>query len=95
ISDNVNFIPWLQKDPLKAKPTLSNLNQLKSDQTTPINEGAVTTEDIVAFKATLVSPVNSQVKLEVELRQFTKPFAGNFASRVVGQLVSGKTINYV
>lgn len=75
VSDNVNFIPWLLQSPLNP-PTISNLGQFKSDATTIISEGQTTTEDIVVFKGTLNSPVNNQVKLEVELRQFSEPFTG-------------------
>jgi len=41
VSDNVLFIPWLQTDPTKppvVRPSVSNLNQFKSDGITGINE---------------------------------------------------------
>ena len=55
VSDNVDFIPWLTSDPLLVNnsPILANLNQLKSDATTPIPENGITQEQAVVFKAVL------------------------------------------
>jgi len=57
-------------------PTISNLNQYKSDGITTINEEGITTESTVIFKAVVSDPDNDQVKLEVELRGFDEPFTG-------------------
>lgn len=63
-------------------PTISNLNQFKSDIQTEIAEGGITTESspndptkgIVVFRATVIDPDNDQVKLQVELKEFNQPF---------------------
>ncbi len=57
-------------------PTFSNLNQYKSDELTIIDEGRITTESTVIFKAMVSDPDNDQVKLQIELRQITEPFTG-------------------
>lgn len=59
-------------------PTVSDLKQLKSDGTTPITEGAVTTENEVVFQGTVTHPESSSAKLQVELREAGQPFTGAF-----------------
>ena len=76
VSDNVLFIPWLLRDPTKVKPSISNLGQFKSDGATVINEGGITTEDVVVFKATVFIPNGINLKLQVELKEFSQPFSG-------------------
>ncbi len=76
VSDNVNFIPWLEFDPTKPHPSLLNLGQFKSDGLTEISESAITTEDNVMFRVKVNSPANNQVKLQVEIKEFLQPFNG-------------------
>ena len=59
---------------INQPPTISNLNQYKSDGVTSISEGAITTESTVVFKATLSDPDNDQVKLQVELKEKDQDF---------------------
>ncbi|PIS39617.1 MAG: hypothetical protein COT33_01040 [Candidatus Nealsonbacteria bacterium CG08_land_8_20_14_0_20_38_20] len=60
--------------PINQPPTISNLNQYKSDGTTLISEGAITTEDTTVFKATLFDPDNDKVKLQIELKEYAQAF---------------------
>ncbi|MBU4502326.1 MAG: C40 family peptidase, partial [Nanoarchaeota archaeon] len=76
VSDNVLFIPWLQTDPTKEKPFVSNLNQFKSDGITAINERDITTEDIVVFKAMVSRQGGGDVKMQVEMKEFSQSFDG-------------------
>ena len=64
-------------------PTVSELQQLKSDGTTPINEGAVLTEPTIIFKARLNDLENDSVKLQVELRKTDEPFNENDLSGLI------------
>jgi len=59
-----------------APPSLATLNQLKSDFITAIEEGRRTTEDQIAFKASINDPDNDPVKLQIELRKISEPFSG-------------------
>lgn len=65
-----NYLILLPNQP----PTISQLGQFKSDGIISLSEGAITTEDIVVFKAVLNDPDNDQVKLQVELKEFNQPF---------------------
>ncbi len=55
-------------------PMPTNLNQYKSDATTPVPLGGTTTEDTVNFQATVSSPSGLQVSLEVETQLAGVPF---------------------
>ncbi|MGH7596997.1 MAG: PQQ-binding-like beta-propeller repeat protein [bacterium] len=55
-------------------PTLTAVNQFKSDATTVITTGGTTNEKKVVFKATISDPDNDQVKLQIELRKFNEAF---------------------
>jgi hypothetical protein len=55
-------------------PILSNLGQFKSDAITSIQEGQITTENTIVFKATVTDPDNNQVKLQIELKEFNQVF---------------------
>jgi hypothetical protein len=74
ISDNINFIPWLEYDPTKPRPSLSELKQLKSDGLTEIEESGISTEDIITFQAKVNSPSNNQVKLQIEVKKTDQDF---------------------
>ncbi len=79
VSDNVNFIPWLDSDPLRPveeNPDLNNLSQYKFDGETPLTEGGVTAGNSVVFKATLSDPDGDNVAFEVELRESGTEFTG-------------------
>jgi len=81
-------LPWTTQDgwevPPNQPPTFSSLNQHKSDGQTEIYEGGTTTESsqdnptrgIVVFKAIVSDPDNDQVKLQIELKEFSQPFNG-------------------
>jgi parallel beta-helix repeat protein len=73
-------LPWKIQDgwniPQNQPPTISNFNQYKSDGVTVINEGNITTEDAIVFKANLNDPDNDQVKLELEYKPFNQTFDG-------------------
>jgi hypothetical protein len=56
--------PWTAVSPV---PNISNLGQFKSDNVTPIAEGANIIGGTVVFQGTLTSSVNNQVKLQVEV----------------------------
>lgn len=60
--------------PVNQAPAISNLGQFKSDAITSISEGEITTESVVVFRATLDDPDNDQVKLQIELKEFSQPF---------------------
>ena len=70
--------------PVNQPPTISSLNQYKSDGETEIPEGGITTESspdnpynsLVVFKANLNDSDNDNVKLQVELKEFNQPFDG-------------------
>ena len=78
--------PWTIQDgwkmPVNQPPTFSNLGQFKSDKTTTISEGGITTESsfddpktgVVTFKAIINDPDNNQVKLQIELKEWNQPF---------------------
>jgi len=72
--------PWIIKDgwniPINQPPTISNINQYKSDGQTLISEDGITAEEIVVFKATLQDQDNDQVKLQIELKEFNQVFDG-------------------
>mgnify|MGYP001592955808 FL=1 len=70
---DIYFIINLEK-PQNQPPTISNLNQYKSDGITLIPENSITTEDNVIFKATVSDPDNDQVKLQVEIKEFNQSF---------------------
>jgi hypothetical protein len=59
-------------------PVVSNLNQLRSNAITAINEGGITAETVVVFRGVPLGPAGEQVKLQVELRKFPEPFTGVF-----------------
>jgi len=61
---------------INQPPTLSNLNQYKSDGVTPIAEGAITTEDAVILSANASSSSGLPVKLEAELKPISESFTG-------------------
>ena len=81
-------LPWTKKDgwklppPANQPPTIATLGQFKSDKTTTISEGGITTESsfddpktgVVAFKAIINDPDNNQVKLQIELKEWNQPF---------------------
>jgi len=71
-------LPWTKQDgwkvPANQPPTISDFNQYKSDGATPINESAITAEDIIVFKATVQDQDNDQVKLQVELKEYNQQF---------------------
>ncbi|OHA67752.1 MAG: hypothetical protein A3D59_03325 [Candidatus Wildermuthbacteria bacterium RIFCSPHIGHO2_02_FULL_47_17] len=73
-----DWYPWTERDGWKIQanqpPTLSSLDQHKSDGLTTIIEGQTTTEPTIVFKATLNDPDNDQVKLQIELKEFNQPF---------------------
>jgi len=79
IGDQDNY-PFMRESgwviPLNQPPTLSNLNQYKSDGLILITESVTTTENIIVFKAILNDPDNDQVKLQVELREINELFTG-------------------
>ncbi len=79
-NDGQDNYPFMEENGWEAMPsqppTISNLNQFKSDEVTPIIEGAITNESVMVFKATLDDPNNNQVKLQVELREADKPLTG-------------------
>lgn len=60
--------------PVSQPPTLSTLNQYKSDDIIAISEGAITIEDTVVFKAAVSDPDSDQVKLQIELKEFSQSF---------------------
>lgn len=66
----IDQYPWAQKDGWKishnALPTISNLNQYKSDSITPISNASTTTEDMVVFGATLNSSSVNPLQLQIE-----------------------------
>ncbi|KKS82680.1 MAG: Cell surface protein [Candidatus Wolfebacteria bacterium GW2011_GWC1_43_10] len=67
--------PWKVRDGWENQPpTFSDLNQYKSDGLTPISENGITTEDSVVFKAVLNDPDSDQIKLQIELKEFSQPF---------------------
>ena len=68
---------WLKVYSSIMPPTISNLNQYKSDAITAISESGTTSEDSVVFGATLNSSSTNQLQLQVELR----PISGNFISQ--------------
>ena len=72
--------PWIIKDgwniPINQPPTISNINQYKSDDQTLISESGITAESTVVFKATLNDADNDQAKLQIELKEFNQPFDG-------------------
>lgn len=53
---------------------LVSLGQYNSDGTTPIVEGADTTDSTIIFKAAPISAGNTQVKLQIEFKDILKPF---------------------
>ncbi len=76
--DNYPFMVENGWEALNQPPTLSNMGQFKSDDISPISEGAITTESTVVFKASLNDSDNDQVKLQVELREMLESFTGIF-----------------
>ena len=87
----------IEKSLVNNPPTFSGYNQYKSDATTTISEGAITTEEVIIFKANVVDPDNDQVGIEVELRQSDEPFTGEYDGGIlVSELVdSGTEANIV
>ncbi|MDP3015275.1 MAG: NosD domain-containing protein [bacterium] len=69
-------LPWKTQNGWKPNqpPTISNINQYKSDGLTLIFESGITTESTIVFKAVLSDQDNNQVKLQVELKEFNQPF---------------------
>jgi len=61
-----------------STPTVDALQQLNPADGSVISEGETAIGNAVTFKARVTSPLNNQVKLQVELRQITEPFTGNF-----------------
>ncbi|MFZ2303486.1 MAG: YncE family protein [Minisyncoccia bacterium] len=55
-------------------PAISTFGQFKSDGMTTITESGITAEQTIAFKATLSDIDNDQIKLQVELKESSKPF---------------------
>jgi len=83
-SGDQDNLPWIIQDGwTQTTPTLSNLNQYKSDGITTIPEEDITIEDIITFKATLNSPQDLNLKLQVELRQITESFTGTFDGGII------------
>jgi len=80
VSNNVNFIPWLDYDPMaedtNQPPTISSVTQYKFDSQTPLDEGAITTHDSIVFKAVLSDADGDDVKLRVELKESGQSFNG-------------------
>lgn len=80
--------PWIIQDGWKTQtnlpPTISGFNQYKSDEQMSIPEGDITTESsphdlskgIIVFKTTITDPGGDQVKLQVELKEFSQLFDG-------------------
>jgi len=62
--------------PINQPPTISEIDQFRSDGQTLIGEGTITTESTVVFKATLNDSDNDQIKLQIELKEFNQPFNG-------------------
>ena len=58
-------------------PTLTNLLQLKSDQTTSISESSTIPQSSVSFKAAVTNSAGNQSKLEVELKKIDQAFDGS------------------
>ncbi|MDD4902228.1 MAG: hypothetical protein PHE24_03750, partial [Patescibacteria group bacterium] len=56
---------------------ISGLGQFESDRTTPIAEGASTTDSSITIRGMLSSPVNYPVQLQVEVQPSGIPFTGN------------------
>lgn len=77
-SGNQDNLPWKIKDGWKLgqPPIASDLRQFKSDGQTLIPESATTTENAVVFKASVSSPQNHDIQLQVELRQYNESFTG-------------------
>ena len=82
-------LPWTMPDgwniPTNQPPIISNLSQLKSDSATVIAESGITTESspndptkgIIIFKGNVSDPDGDQIKLQVELKEFSQPFDGS------------------
>jgi len=60
--------------PVNQPPTLSTLNQYKSDGILTIDEEWIIIEPTVVLKAVVNDPDNDQVKLQIELKEFSQPF---------------------
>ncbi len=60
--------PWIEQNGW-LRPALENTRQFKSDGTTQVDEGQSVVDTEMRFKATVISPLNNQVKLQIELRR--------------------------
>lgn len=73
-------LPWTKQDGWKISvnqpPTISNINQYKSDGIAVIAEGGTVMEESVVFKAILNDADNDQVKFQIELKEFNQAFDG-------------------
>ncbi len=78
--------PWEEK----GIPVVTTLSQFKSDGTTPITEGASTTENAVVFQGMLTSPADNQTQLQVEVEPSVSAFTG-IPTATSSFVVSGQT----
>jgi len=58
----------------KNVPSLSDLGQFEPDGTTPIAEGATTTENTIVFQGSANNLLNNQIELQVEVKPFDVAF---------------------
>jgi hypothetical protein len=84
LSDNPFTVPSI------TVPSLSGLQEYKSDAMTPIIEGQTTTEDVVVFGGVLQSFSGNPLRLEVEVRPFAMAFTNNVTA-TSPQAESGQT----
>jgi hypothetical protein len=68
-SGNTDFV-------IDGTPTLTAVNQFKTDATTVIAESATIVENRVIFQATVSDPEGTQVELQIELRGLGGGFSG-------------------
>ena len=93
--------PWVLQNGwsglLNRGPGIFFMFQLSSDATIEIPEGGTLLNNSIMFSVSLRSPLNRDVKLQVEFRKISEPFTGIFDGGIIesGFESSGSTVDIV
>ncbi|MFX0066482.1 MAG: SH3 domain-containing protein, partial [Candidatus Hermodarchaeota archaeon] len=86
-----SYVTVVQQSQQSPPNQPSSLSQLRSDGTTVIPEGGVTSESTMVFKGTVSDPDGDTVRLEIELREMGQTFTGEPTPETISDYVPSGT----